>query len=36
MAERPQELIYARDERPPVIALIARGFQRVAGICPIW
>ena len=34
MAERPKELIYARDEKPPAIPLIAVGFQHVAVICP--
>jgi len=27
MAERPKDLIYARDEKPPMIPLIAVGFQ---------
>ena len=34
MAERPKELIYAGDEKPPAIPLIAVGFQHVAVICP--
>src|SRR5215471_5184924 len=34
MAERPKELIYAHDEIPPAIPLIALGFQHVAVICP--
>jgi xanthine permease XanP len=34
MAERPKDLIYARDEKPPTIPLIAVGFQHVAVICP--
>ncbi len=34
MAERPKDLIYARDEKPPAIPLIAIGFQHVAVICP--
>jgi xanthine permease XanP len=34
MAERPKELIYAREERPPGLALAALGFQHVAVICP--
>lgn len=34
MAERPRELIYARDERPPALALLALGFQHVAVIAP--
>jgi len=34
MAERPADLIYARDERPPALALLALGFQHVAVICP--
>jgi NCS2 family nucleobase:cation symporter-2 len=34
MAERPRELIYARDERPPALVLLALGFQHVAVICP--
>jgi xanthine permease XanP len=34
MAERPKDLIYARDEKPPVLPLIAVGFQHVAVICP--
>jgi NCS2 family nucleobase:cation symporter-2 len=34
MAERPKDLIYAGDEKPPPIPLIAVGFQHVAVICP--
>ena len=34
MAERPKDLIYARDEKPPPVPLIAIGFQHVAVICP--
>ncbi len=34
MAERPAELIYAQDDRPPALALAALGFQHVAVICP--
>ena len=34
MAERPKDLIYARDEKPPAVPLIAIGFQHVAVICP--
>jgi xanthine permease XanP len=34
MAERPADLIYANDERPPALALAALGFQHVAVICP--
>jgi xanthine permease XanP len=34
MAERPKDLIYARDEKPPTVPLIAIGFQHVAVICP--
>jgi xanthine permease XanP len=34
MALRPADLIYARDERPPPLALAALGFQHVAVICP--
>src|SRR5215813_290550 len=34
MAERPKDLIYAHDEKPPAIPLIAVGFQHVAVICP--
>ena len=34
MAERPKDLIYARDEKPPVVPLITIGFQHVAVICP--
>jgi xanthine permease XanP len=34
MAERPKDLIYAGDEKPPAIPLIAVGFQHVAVICP--
>ena len=32
--ERPSELIYALDERPPWRHLIGLGFQHVAVICP--
>ncbi len=32
--ERPSELIYALDERPPWTRLIGLGFQHVAVICP--
>jgi xanthine permease XanP len=34
MAERPKDLIYAHDDNPPAIPLIAVGFQHVAVICP--
>ena len=34
MPERPKELIYALDEKPPLIQLLALGFQHVAVICP--
>jgi xanthine permease XanP len=34
MAERPKDLIYARDERPPGLPLVTIGFQHVAVICP--
>src|SRR6202453_1364656 len=34
IAERPVELIYALDERPPWLQLLALGFQHVAVICP--
>lgn len=34
MTERPKDLIYARDEKPPAVPLIAIGFQHVAVICP--
>lgn len=34
MAERPKDLVYARDETPPATVLIAIGFQHVAVICP--
>jgi xanthine permease XanP len=34
MVERPKDLIYARDETPPAVPLIAIGFQHVAVICP--
>src|SRR5262249_37586588 len=34
MGERPKDLVYAHDETPPALALIAIGFQHVAGICP--
>ena len=32
--ERPSELIYALDERPPWTHLVGLGFQHVAVICP--
>src|ERR1700684_1798982 len=32
--ERPVELIYALDERPPWLQLLALGVQHVAVICP--
>jgi NCS2 family nucleobase:cation symporter-2 len=32
--ERPSELTYALDERPPWTHLIGLGFQHVAVICP--
>jgi hypothetical protein len=31
MAERPKDLIYARDEKPPAVPLIAIGFQHAVG-----
>jgi xanthine permease XanP len=34
MPERPKDLIYALDERPPPLPLLALGFQHVAVICP--
>ena len=34
MPERPSELVYALDERPPWPHLLALGFQHVAVICP--
>jgi xanthine permease XanP len=34
MLERPKELIYALDEKPPPVQLLALGFQHVAVICP--
>ena len=34
MAERPKDLIYAQDEKPPLLPLITIGFQHVAVICP--
>lgn len=34
MSERPAELIYALDERPPWLQLLGLGFQHVAVICP--
>ena len=34
MAERPKDLIYALDERPPPLALVALGFQHTSAICP--
>lgn len=34
MPERPKELIYALDEKPPPGQLLALGFQHVAVICP--
>ncbi|MGE3155733.1 MAG: uracil-xanthine permease family protein [Xanthobacteraceae bacterium] len=34
MPSRPSELVYAEDERPPVLSAIALGFQHVAVICP--
>src|SRR5207248_2931566 len=33
MAERPKDLIYAQDEKPPAVPLITIGFQHVAAIC---
>jgi xanthine permease XanP len=34
MAERPRDLIYARDEKLPAVPLITIAFQHVAVICP--
>jgi len=34
MAERPKDLVYASDEKPPAVPLITIGFQHVAVICP--
>src|SRR3984885_10114474 len=34
MPERPVELIYSLDERPPWVQLLGLGFQHVAVICP--
>ena len=34
IAERPVELIYALDERPPWVQLLVLGLQHVAVICP--
>jgi NCS2 family nucleobase:cation symporter-2 len=34
MAERPKDLVYAQDETPPPLTLVALGFQHVAVICP--
>ena len=34
MTERPKDLIYALNERPPVLQLLALGFQHAAVICP--
>jgi xanthine permease XanP len=34
MAERPKDLIYALDERPPAPQLLALGFQHASVICP--
>jgi len=34
MPERPSELIYALDEKPPWPQLLALGFQHVAIVCP--
>lgn len=34
MTERPSELTYALDEKPPLPHLLALGFQHVAVICP--
>jgi hypothetical protein len=33
MAERPKDLIYALDERPPAFELLALGFQHASAIC---
>jgi xanthine permease XanP len=34
MAERPKDLIYALNERPPAFELLALGFQHASAICP--
>ena len=34
MVERPKDLIYALDERPPAFQLLALGFQHTSVICP--
>jgi xanthine permease XanP len=34
MPERPKDLIYALDEKPPPLQQLALGFQHVAVICP--
>jgi xanthine permease XanP len=34
MAERPKDLIYALDDKPPALQLLALGFQHTAVICP--
>src|SRR5215471_521300 len=34
MAERPKDLTYALDERPPAFELLALGFQHASAICP--
>src|SRR5262245_66677006 len=34
MPERPKDLVYAQDETPPPLPLIAIGFQHVAVMCP--
>jgi xanthine permease XanP len=34
MVDRPKDLIYALDERPPPLQLLALGFQHAAVICP--
>src|SRR4029453_17252664 len=34
MPERPKDLIYALDEKPPPLQMLALGFQHVAVICP--
>ena len=36
MPERPKDLIYALDERPPPFQLLALGFQHVAVIARTW
>jgi hypothetical protein len=36
MPERPSELVYALDEKPPWPHLLALGFQHVTVIAPIW